>query len=761
MEMRNCIWYKKQAKEWIKGLPIGNGRLAAMVWGDECKDILSVNHEWLWRGVNKDRDNKNVSKHLPEVRKLLEKGDFFRATSLSNTFFGGMGGVSEIKGRVDAYQPAGDLVFEMENSKFDKRNLNMKEAVVTVNRRVDNNTVTGNFFAHPEYNLIICRWHSKKEKFSGSFYYTRVEDPQAKENISVDDRKIVFDCAFEGGIEYKTVVNIESDGKSYCDGNKLIVNEASYITAYINVAIGASGMEEEISRYPVPDVQWEELLSSHKKAFSKVYGKFRLEIDLPDADKPTDETVKEFKNGAVDPSLMLLLFNYGRYLLISSSISGDLPANLQGKWNEKINPAWDCDYHFDINLQMNYWMAEAANMSESVNTLLKFAESFIPHGRKAAKDLYGCRGIFLPIQTDAWGKATPESYGWAVWIGAAPWIAQHFWWHYDYMGDIEFLEQRAYPFFKEIAAFYEDYLHEDENGILQIMPSQSPENRFEGTGFWPVSIGISSAMDVQLAYDSLGYAIRAADILGTDAELVKKWSSIREKLPKLGIGSDGRLLEWDVERKEVEPSHRHISHLYGLYPSNIINPLDSPDLYEAAIMSLKHRLMTGGGHTGWSRAWVACIYSRIGDGGNLWNNLHELVKDFISENLLCIYKIYDSDIFQIDGNLGAVAAVLESIVQFWGGKTHLLRALPKAWSKSGMVEGLKVPGGHELKMSWKNGEIQNIEIIIGYSGEIIMAGLADMKDFCNITGKMHIEGKDIHFEGKPGEEITVSKKTIN
>lgn len=754
--MKNTIWYNKQSKEWMEGLPIGNGRLAAMIWGDESKDRLSLNHEWLWRGVNKERDNEPVSRHLPEIRKLLEKGDFLAATCLANSFMGGMGGVSGKKCRVDAYQPAGDLVFELKDSRFNRRQLNIDEAVVTVYRTAGGNRVISDFIAHPGYNLIIGRWHSDEGRFSGEMRFTRPEDRDAKEELSVANDRIGFHCAFAGGISYKAEIAVESDGCISCGDKSLSVNDATYVIAFINIATSVTGISDEISRYPVPDVGWEELLASHKAAFSKVYGRLKLEIDLPEPAGPTDEVIEAAKNGEEDPFLMLRYFNYGRYLLVSSSIAGELPANLQGKWNDRIDPPWECDYHFDINLQMNYWMAEAADMPECAEALLKYVERFVPHARKAAKDLYGCRGIWLPIQTDAWGRATPESYGWAVWIGAAPWIAQHFWRHYEYSGDVRFLRDRAYPFFKEVVAFYEDYLAEDAEGILQIMPSQSPENRFEGTGDWPVSLGISSAMDVQLANDAFGYAIRSAEILGTDSGPAENWRSMRGRLPKLAIGSDGRLLEWDRERKEVEPGHRHLSHLYGLYPSDIINPSDTPALYKAAVASLEVRLARGGGHTGWSRAWVACLYARIGDNRKLWENLYGLIKDFATVTLL---DLHPPRIFQIDGNLGVAAAVLEGLVQSWGGKLHLLRALPQPWA-NGRLSGVKTPGGHVLDLEWKEGKPVRLEIILGYAEKVVLADVFDAL-FPEKTGTARKVGNsviklnenDILIEGKKGERF--------
>ena len=514
-------------------------------------------------------------------------------------------------------------------------------------------------------------------------------------------------------------VELDTDGVVTVEDDQIRIAEATELLILINLATSVKGIDAELAAWSAAAERsaWPELLHSHETAFAAQMDRFAVELDLPDNGLPTDERVAAMRDGAADENLIMLLAAYGRYLMVASSVCGELPANLQGKWNDAINPPWECDYHFDINLQMNYWAAEAGNLSECTEALLQYVERMLPHARKAARDLYGCRGVWLPIQTDAWGRATPESYGWAVWIGAAAWIAQHFWWHYSYSGDQAFLRERAYPFFRDIAGFYLDYCVTDEQGIRQIMPSQSPENRFEGTGLWPVSIGISTAMDVQLAYDALGYAIEAARLLEVDQDEAERWQDLRDHLPPFAIGTDGRLLEWDRERLEVEPGHRHLSHLYGLYPSDLFNPETRPDAYAAAIRSLDCRMAQGGGHTGWSRAWVACLYARAGRAEEVRDHLRGVIVDFATESLL---DLHPPRIFQIDGNFGATAALIESLAQFWNGRLHLLRALPAEWP-DGQVRGLKVPGGHQVDFSWKSGRLQTLGVTIGYAGKLAVA----------------------------------------
>lgn len=754
--MQTLLTYQKAPKNWMEGFPIGNGRLAAMVWGGEKEDRLSLNHEWLWRGVHRHRENIPAAAHLPEVRELLKKGDFFHATALANLYFGGLGGISELPGRVDSYQPAGDLVFAPAGAAaFDARSLDIRHGVAEARRRAGGAALSSVFFADPVHGLIVCRWQAAGALFSGEMRFERAEDPGARLRVTASPDGLRCDCRFEGGIGYAVAVTVKTDGAVSQRGDHLAVTGAAFLNAYINLATDVAGVEEELRRYPVPDEPWETLLDGSRKCFADCLGRMDLTIDLPEGGETTDRRITALKEGSADPLLPLLYFNFGRYLLAASSISGDLPANLQGKWNNLVAPPWESDYHFDINLEMNYWMAEAASMPECADALLRFVGRFVPHARAAAAELYGCRGVCLPLQTDAWGRSTPEAYGWAVWVGAAPWIAQHFWNHYRYGGDREFLAKEAYPFFREVAAFFEDYLCEDESGTLQIMPSQSPENRFEGTGMWPVSIGISATMDVELVYDALGYAAASARILGVDGGRAEKWERMRRSLPPFRIGADGRLLEWEKERTEVEPGHRHLSHLYGLYPSEIFNPEERPAQYEAAKRSFRARLSHGGGQSGWSRAWVACISARIGDAAGLWTHLTAMMREFATVSLL---DLHPPGVFQIDGNFGAVAAVIEGLVSFWHGKAHLLAALPEPWRAGGSFRGIRLPGGHTVSVTWENGRATRVEATLGFSGELTIAdaGATLAPSGFAPAGHAMISGNDLILTGPAGTRVVLT-----
>ena len=726
--------YQTPPKEWMEGLPIGNGRLAAMVWGDNL-DRLTLNHEWLWTGRNKGRKVRQSAEGLPLVREAIRNGEHFTATALANSFFGGKGGISGIPGRVDDYQPAGELDFQLagENS-FVSRELDIRTGVAKVCHKSGGALVNGEFFADCVGQCLSARWESETP-FSGTLFISREAEEGTEVSVAAKETLLRLDGSISGGIQFAAQAKICTDGEVAVQGEKLSVQNAKYIQLVINMATSQKDLEQELAAYDLDAAQYEQAKARHIARFSDVMGRldFALEGDEKFSSLPTDERLRRVKEGEIDNGISALYFDFGRYLLVSSSICGELPANLQGKWNDSLTPPWNCDYHFDINLQMNYWMAEPAGMPECAKALIRYVRSFLDSGREAAKKLYGCRGIFLPIQTDAWGISTPESYGWAAWIGAAPWIARHLWDHYRYSGDKEYLKNEAYEFFAAVAEFYEDYLQKDENGVYQILPSQSPENAIPEIGCFPVLIDQSAAMDVQLCCDALTYAIRSAEILGVDGEKVSRWKELRDNLPPFAIGSDGRLMEWQKEYTEREPGHRHLSHLYGMYPSDLFTPSTRPEQYAAGIRSLQYRLSHGGGHTGWSRAWVSCLWARLGNKEEFYQHYTALIKDFATVSLL---DLHPPRIFQIDGNLGAVAAGLEAVVSFYDDTAHLLRGIPAEWG-TGHLKGVKIPGGHTVNVSWKDGKLESLSVIMGFEPR----------------ANLEWEGKAFTAEGKPGQLV--------
>jgi len=705
----HTLWYTGPARDWLEGLPVGTGRLAAMVMGTHKRERIALNHEWIWKGTQRRRDNEPRAHLLPEVRELLLAGKYEEGTKAGCDAFGlskpGVNGV-------DPYQPAGDLYFELNHGCMAgyRRELDLKNAAVNVTYHAGA-AFKREVIAHLKEDLILVRVSTDEAKpFDITVWLDRNHDPDCALTFSATESTLAMDGDITDGIEFRVEGRVwHRDGAaSVIDNRKVLVTGATEVIISVNIGTSSTGNDPaaECAAKTLPESpDWDALMASHVEEHSRHYGRLELDLPLDEPDLPTDERMKRVRAGEADPALALLYFNFGRYLLCASSANGSLPANLQGKWNEDLYPPWQADYHHDINLEMNYWIAEAGGMPDYAEALLQHIERLAPHAKKAAKDLYGCRGVWFPITTDAWGRSTPESRGWAVWTGAAAWLAQHMWWHYEYGRDNDFLLNRAYPFLKEVAVFYEDYLIEDAGGSLQIVPSQSPENRFVGGGA-PASLCVSATMDVQFVWDTLTHAVRASEILGVDADRREVWLDVLDRLPKMQIGSKGQLLEWNEEFEEQEPGHRHISHLFGLFPGEQITPDGTPELFAAARRSLELRLEASGGHTGWSRAWVACCFARLGDGDSAFDHVERLVTDFATDTLL---DLHPPRIFQIEGNLGGAAAVIEMLLQSYHEEIHLLPALPSAWPE-GKITGLRARGGYRVDVEWSGGALTQAAI---------------------------------------------------
>ncbi len=728
-----------------------------MVFGNPALERVQLNEESIWDGEVRDRNNPRAGEAVPKIRELLFAGKIAEAEALATS------DMFSIPRRMPCYQTLGDLRLDFsamgltpETKVEDYRlELNLDTAMATTRFTHAGTHYVREVFVSAPDQVIVVRMTADgpgkigfTAKMDRPAHFTTSSDGNdglvlAGEAVPVNDNPGMTAKENPVGIRfYSKLLAVAEGGSVKSDAGVLTVANAEAVTLLIDCATSY--------RYPAGlDAMQAAVAGNLKAAGARPYAELkarhvadhqrffrRAEIRLGDdanAAMPTDRRVQHIKDGGEDVGLLPIYFQFGRYMLISSSRPGTLAANLQGIWNESVDPPWGSKYTVNINTEMNYWLAERANLADLHLPMFDLQDATRGPGAVTAKKYYGARGFVVHHNTDIWGDSGPiDALGGGIWAMGAAWMSTHLWDHYEYGGDLGFLRERAYPMLRENALFLLDYLTEAPAGTpyagkLVTGPSCSPENKYKLPDGKAFNLCMGPTMDLSITRAVLTRLVRASELLGgTDAELVARAKAAIPRLPEFRITHDGRLQEWPEDFADFEPGHRHISHLWGLYPDDQITLRGTPELAKAARMTLDKRLAAGGGSTGWSRSWIINCMARLEDGDAAYENVLQLFRQSTRHNLLDVCGLKENSPYQIDGNLGGPSGLIEMLLQSHGGVIRLLPALPKAWPE-GSFRGLRARGGVELDLAWKGGKATSATLRPSRDGEVRLAAPAGQK----------------------------------